>query len=206
MLYIPTALHGNYTVASNGWVVDKATKIPFVTPEKVNLGDPNPKFNMSFINELSYKNFVQLGFQWDWVYKSHIYNQTRQWMYRDGIHSDYARPITIDGVTEAYGSFYRGVYAAVQANGTRNYFYEDASFLRLRNLSLAFDFAKFMNIKGFTRLQLVLTGRNLITVTKYTGFDPEVSSGTSNSAFDRGVDHNTVPNLKTYQLGINIGF
>ena len=206
VLYIPAALHGNYTVASNGWVVDKATKIPFVTPEKVNLGDPNPKFNMSFINELSYKNFVQLGFQWDWVYKSHIYNQTRQWMYRDGIHSDYARPITIDGVTEAYGSFYRGVYAAVQANGTRNYFYEDASFLRLRNLSLAFDFAKFMNIKGFTRLQLVLTGRNLITVTKYTGFDPEVSSGTSNSAFDRGVDHNTVPNLKTYQLGINIGF
>ena len=91
-------------------------------------------------------------------------------------------------------------------NGTKNYFYEDASFLRLRNISLAFDFAKFMNIKGFTRLQLVLTGRNLITVTKYTGFDPEVSSGTSNSAFDRGVDHNTVPNLKTYQLGINIGF
>ncbi len=204
-LYIPTANHGNYTVASNGWVVDKVTKIPFVTPEKVNLGDPNPKFNMSFINELSYKNFVQLSFQWDWIYKSHIYNQTRQWMYRDGIHSDYAQPITIDGVTEAYASFYRGVYAAVQANGTRNYFYEDASFLRLRNLALAFDVAKFIKIKGFDRLQLVLTGRNLITVTKYTGFDPEVSSGTSNSAFDRGVDHNTVPNLKTYQVGVNIG-
>ncbi len=205
-LYIPVASHGNYTVASNGWVVDKVTKIPFVTPEKVNLGDPNPKFNMSFINELSYKGFLQLGFQFDWVYKSHIYNQTRQWMYRDGIHSDYAKPITIDGVTEAYASFYRGVYAAVQANGTRNYFYEDASFLRLRNLSLAFDAAKFFKINGITRLQLVLTGRNLITVTKYTGFDPEVSSGTSNSAFDRGVDHNTVPNLKTYQIGLNLGF
>ena len=206
VLYIPVASHANYTVASNGWVVDKVTKIPFVTPEKVNLGDPNPKFNMSFINEISYKDFVQLSFQWDWIYKSHIYNQTRQWMYRDGIHSDYAKPITIDGVTEAYASFYRGVYAAVQANGTRNYFYEDASFLRLRNVALAFDVAKFIKIKGFNRLQLVLTGRNLITVTKYTGFDPEVSSGTSNSAFDRGVDHNTVPNLKTYQLGLNIGF
>ena len=205
-LYIPAALHGNYTVASNGWVVDKVTKIPFVSPEKVNLGDPNPKFNMSFINEISYKDFVQLSFQWDWIYKSHIYNQTRQWMYRDGIHSDYAKPITVDGVTEAYASFYRGVYAAVQANGTRNYFYEDASFLRLRNVALAFDVAKFIKIKGFNRLQLVLTGRNLITVTKYTGFDPEVSSGTSNSAFDRGVDHNTVPNLKTYQVGLNIGF
>lgn len=204
--YIPVASHGNYSIASNGWVVDKVTKIPFVTPEKVNLGDPNPKFNMSFINEISYKNFVQLSFQWDWVYKSHIYNQTRQWMYRDGIHSDYAVPFTVDGVTEAYASFYRGVYANVQANGTRNYFYEDASFLRLRNLAIAFDAAKFVKIKGFTRLQLVLTGRNLLTATKYTGFDPEVSSGTANSAFDRGVDHNTVPNLKTYQVGLNIGF
>ena len=204
--YIPAASHANYTIASNGWVVDKVTKIPFVTPEKVNLGDPNPKFNMSFINEISYKNFLQFSFQWDWVYKSHIYNQTKQWMYRDGIHSDYAKPITIDGVTEAYASFYRGVYAAVQANGTRNYFYEDASFLRLRNLAIAFDAAKFVKIKGFNRLQLVLTGRNLITATKYTGFDPEVSSGTTNSAFDRGVDHNTVPNLKTYQIGLNIGF
>lgn len=204
-LYIPAASHGLYTIASNGWVVNKATKIPFVTPEKVNLGDPNPKFNMSFINEIAYKDFAQLSFQWDWVYKSHIYNQTRQWMYRDGIHSDYAQPFTVDGVTEAYASFYRGVYAAVQANGTRNYFYEDATFLRLRNLALSFDAARFTKIKGFSRLQLVLTGRNLITVTKYKGFDPEVSSGTANSAFDRGVDHNTVPNLKTYQIGLNIG-
>ena len=97
------------------------------------------------------------------------------------------------------------MYAAVQANGTRNYFYEDASFVRLRNVALSFDVAKFVKLKGFNRLQLVLTGRNLLTYTKYTGFDPEVSSGTSNSAFDRGVDHNTVPNLKTYQIGLNIG-
>lgn len=204
--YISTASQGNYTVASNGWVVDKVTKIPFVTPEKVNLGDPNPKFNMSFINEVSYKDFVQFSMQWDWVSGSHIYNQTRQWMYRDGIHKDYATPITVDGVTEAYGSFYRGVYANVQANGTRNYFYEDASFVRLRNISLAFDVAKFVKIPGVNRLQLVFTGRNLVTNTKYQGFDPEVSSGSSNSAFDRGVDHNTVPNLKTYQFGINVGF
>ncbi len=206
VLYIPAASQGLFTIASNGWVVNKATKIPFVTPEKVNLGDPNPKFNMAFINEFSYKNFLQFSMQWDWIYKSHIYNQTRQWMYRDGIHSDYAQPITIDGVTEAYASFYRGVYAEVQANGTRNYFYEDASFLRLRNISVAFDFGKFVTIPGFNKLQLVLSGRNLFTQTKYQGFDPEVSSGTQNSAFDRGVDHNTVPNLKTYQVGLNLGF
>ena len=204
--YIPKASQSNYVVASNGWVVDKATKQPFVTPGKVSFGDPNPKFNMSFINDVTLFDNLSFSMQWDWVYGSHLYNQTKQWMYRDGIHHDYTKPITIDGQTGAYTAFYRGVYAQVQANGTRNYFYEDASFMRLRNISLAYDFAKLINRPFIQRLQLVLMARNIVTFTKYTGFDPEVSSGTSNSAFDRGVDHNTIPNLKTYQIGLNVGF
>lgn len=204
--YIPKAQQANYTLASNGWVVDKATKQPFVTPNKVSFGDPNPKFNMSFINELSWRGNLTFNMQWDWVHGSHLYNQTKEWMYRDGIHGDYAIPVTIDGKTEAYTAFYRGVYAQVQANGTKNYFYEDASFMRLRNLSVAYDFAKMFKSSPFQRLQLVLTGRNLVTFTNYTGFDPETSSGTLNSPFDRGVDHNTVPNLRSYQIGLNIGF
>ena len=204
--YIPKASQQNYVVASNGWVVDKATKQPFVTPGKVSFGDPNPKFNMSFINDVTLFNNLSFSMQWDWVHGSHLYNQTKQWMYRDGIHHDYTKPITINGQTGAYTAFYRGVYAQVQANGTRNYFYEDASFFRLRNISVAYDFAKLINLPAIQRLQLVLLARNIVTFTKYTGMDPEVSSGTSNSAFDRGVDHNTIPNLKTYQIGLNVGF
>lgn len=204
--YIAKSLQANYTVASNGWVVDKSTKQPFVTPGKVSFGDPNPKFNVSFINDITFKGNFSFSMQWDWVHGNHLYNQTKQWMYRDGIHGDYAKPVTIDGQTGAYTAFYRGVYAQVQANGTKNYFYEDASFVRLRNLSMAYDLAKIINSPLIQRLQFVIMARNLVTFTKYTGFDPEVSSGTSNSAFDRGVDHNTVPNLRSYQVGINVGF
>ncbi|WP_336515243.1 SusC/RagA family TonB-linked outer membrane protein [Pollutibacter soli] len=204
--YIPKDQQGNYVLASNGWVANKDTKQPYFTPIQYNLGDPNPKFNISFINELTFKNFLNFSMQWDWIEGSHIYNQTKQWMYRDGIHGDYANPITINGQTGAWTAFYRGVYAQRQANGTKNYFYEDASFMRLRNLSVALDFARLFNIKVMQRLQLVLSGRNLVTFTKYTGYDPEVSSGTANSAFDRGVDHNTVPNLRSYQVGISLGF
>lgn len=204
--YIATASQADYVVASNGWVVNKTTKLPYVTPDKYSFGDPNPKFNMSFINDISFKNgLVKLSFQIDWVYGSHIYNQTKQWMYRDGIHSDYSIPITIEGETHAYTAFYRGVYAQVQANGTKNYFYEDASFARLRNLSFSFDIVRLAKLKHFRKLELQLSGRNLATLTNYTGMDPEVSSGTNNSAFDRGVDHNTIPNVKTYQVGLNIG-
>jgi hypothetical protein len=53
---------------------------------------------------------------------------------------------------------------------------------------------------------VVFTGRNLLTFTDYTGFDPEISSGTNNSAWDRGTDHNTMPNYRSYQVGLNLGF
>jgi hypothetical protein len=205
--YIPAAIQGNYTVASNGYVVDKATKQPYLSENKYSFGDPNPKFNMSFINDFTYKNFLTLGFQFDWIYKSHLYNQTKEWMYRDGIHSEYTKPFSIDGGEEAaWTAFYRGVYAQRAANGTKDYFYEDGTFLRLRNISLGVDFARLTTIPAFKRLQLVISGRNLWTLTKYTGFDPEISSGTSNSAWDRGTDHSTMPNFKSYQAALNIGF
>lgn len=204
--FIARADQGNYEVASNGWVVNKATKQPFATPNRYPLGDPNPKFNMSFINDINFKGFLSFNMQWDWLHGSNLYNQTKGWMYRDGIHHEFDNPITIAGQTAQYTAFYRGVYATRSANGTKNYFFEDASFLRLRNISLAFDVAKFKKIPYFQKMQLVFSGRNLVTITDYTGFDPEVSSGRNNSAFDRGVDHNTIPNLKSYQIALNLGF
>jgi TonB-linked SusC/RagA family outer membrane protein len=217
--WIDPAQQANYEVASNGYVVNKTSKQPLSTSKLYSLGNAFPKFNMSFINDLSYSNFLTLSFQFDWVYKSHLYNQTKSWMYRDGISSDYEKPITINGETGAWTAFYRGVYQAGANNGTKDYFYEDATFLRLRNVAVGFDIAKFANLKSIRKLQLVLSGRNLWTVTKYTGFDPEISSGASNtsasagaigstltnSAFDRGVDHSTLPNYKSYQVTLNIG-
>ena len=195
-----------YEVASNGWVVNKSTKAPYFSTKMFSFGDPNPAFNASFINELSYKGIVTFNLQVDLVQGAHLYNQTKEWMYRDGIHSDYQEPITINGQTGAWSAFYRGVYAEVSRNGTKNYFYEDASFARLRNLSIGVDLVKALGVKGFRKLQLVASGRNLYTLTNYTGMDPEISSGGSNSAWDRGVDHNTMPNLRSYQVQLNIGF
>lgn len=209
--FIPQAEQKNFTVASNGWVVytDPTSgnyKQPFVTPTQFNFGDPNPKFNMSFINDLNLNGWINFSMQWDWVYKSHLYNQTKEWMYRDGIHQDYDKSITIGNETGAWTAFYRGVYAQVSRNGTKNYFYENAGFVRLRNVALGFDFAKFIKVKGINKVQLLFTGRNLVTFTNYTGMDPEISSGTFNSAWDRGVDHNSIPNIKTYQVSLNLGF
>jgi TonB-dependent starch-binding outer membrane protein SusC len=214
--YIPEATQSAWEVASNGWVVNKASKQPYFTPNQYAFGDPNPKFNMSFINSITYKDMVTLNFQFDWLQGSHLYNQTKEWMYRDGIHSDYQEPITINGQTGAWAAFYRGVYAVSARNGTKNYFYEDASFVRLRNVELMFDLNKILSLKSVRRMQLVLGGRNLWTATKYTGMDPEVNSSNvytdngggqiGNSAWDRGTDHNSLPNSRSLSIGLNLGF
>ena len=59
---------------------------------------------------------------------------------------------------------------------------------------------------GFVReAQLSLSGRNLFTVTDYTGMDPE-SSASLNNPIRRGLDLYNFPNFRTFQVGLNVGF
>jgi len=210
--YIQPGQEGNYEMV-NGKVTNIHNYQMQFKDYSEPLMNPNPKFNASFINSIGYKGFINLSFQFDWINGSHLYNQTKEWMYRDGISGDFEKPVTINGNTGAYTAYWSSAYYNLWGstrgagnNLTKDFFVEDASFLRLRNVSFSVDFAKFTKIQGLNRLQLVLTGRNLLTVTKYTGYDPEVSSGAVNSSFDRGVDHSTLPNTKSYQIGLNIGF
>jgi TonB-linked SusC/RagA family outer membrane protein len=210
--FITPASQAGYEIV-NGRVVNKASKAIFFSDEAASLGDPNPKLTSSLINSFTWKNTISFGFQFDWISGAHLYNQTAEWMYRDGISSDFTKPVTINGETGAFTAYYASAYYAlgntskgVGNNVTKDYFYYDASFVRLRNVSLGFDFAKYVNKDWLKKCQLVFSGRNLLTFTKYPGMDPEISSGASNSAFDRGIDHSTIPNLKSYQVTLNLGF
>lgn len=208
--FIQPADYSKYTIV-DGRVVNIATKGIQFSNEATAFGDPNPKFNASFINSFNYKALT-FGFQFDWVYGSHLYNQTKEWQYRDGISGDFDKAVNIAGTTAAYTAYYRSAYAdAIGArngdrDGTKDYFYEGSSFLRLRNIYLGYDFSKYLGSKIFKRAVLTFTGRNILTFTKYSGFDPEISSGASNSPFDRGVDHSSMPNSKSYQVGLSLGF
>lgn len=210
--FIPEAEQGNYEIV-NGRVVNKSTKAIYFSDEAESLGDPNPTLTSSFINSFTWKGTITLAFQFDWISGSHLYNQTKEWMFRDAISSDFTKPVTINGETGAWTAYYASAYYAlgntpkgVGNNVTKDYFYEDASFVRLRNISLGVDFSRFAKQNWLKKCQLVLSGRNLLTFTDYSGMDPEISSGASNSAFDRGIDHSTIPNLRSYQVTLNLGF
>ncbi len=210
--FIAAADQSKYEIVE-GRVVHKLTKSIFFSDEAESFGNPNPTLVSSFINTLNWKGIITFGFQFDWTKDAHLYNQTNEWMYRDGISKDFQKPITINGETGAWSAYYASAYYAlgntargVGNNVTKDFFYEDASFVRLRNLSLGVDISRFTKKDWLKKCQIVLSGRNLATFTKYSGMDPEVSSGASNSAIDRAVDHSTIPNMKAYQVTLNLGF
>lgn len=83
---------------------------------------------------------------------------------------------------------------------------EDGSFARLKYLTVGYTFDKIAMGEKISKLRVYLTLQNPITITKYTGFDPEVGSegGFSNNMF--GVDAGTYPMAKAYILGVNFNF
>jgi TonB-dependent starch-binding outer membrane protein SusC len=211
--YFPNGNNNGQFTKVEGNIVDTGTMAIQFTAEKYPLGNTDPKFNAAFINEFGYKDFLSFSFQFDWIYGSHIYSETKEWMYRDGIDGDFEKSVNIDGKQGAFTAYRASAYYALWGSthgvgneAPKDYFLYPASFLRLRNAAVALDFAKLYHIKSVKRLQLVLSGRNLWTKTKYPGMDPEISSLTPNSSYTRGVDNSSIPNLKSYQASLNVGF
>ena len=89
---------------------------------------------------------------------------------------------------------------------------EDGSYLRLKSATLGYDLPKSLcNKLKAQKLYLYVTGENLLTFTKYSGFDPEVNingRGSDNALKNiaPGVDYGVYPQSRTFLLGINLTF
>jgi len=199
--YIAPGDVGNYELV-NGFVTNKTTKQVVITgsDDKINMGDPTPKFTMSFINSFNIYRDFSLSFQLDWNYGNKIYNETRQWLYRDQLSKDFDQPVTINGQSGAYTSYYSSLY---NSTNPITWFVESGSFLRLRDVSLSYNLRNALKVKWAKNIAVTVSGRNLLTFSKYKGLDPESSS---TETLDRGVDNFGFPNLKSYQVGLNVGF
>ena len=87
-----------------------------------------------------------------------------------------------------------------------SYQIEDGSFVRLRNVSLAYNLPASLTKRIRVRsLRVYVSGQNLITLTNYTGYDPEVSRY-GQSSVNAGVDFGGYPLARLYTLGLNLGF
>ena len=92
------------------------------------------------------------------------------------------------------------------SNAYSSRFIEDGSFFRLANVTVGYTFNT-KSIKWLSKLRVYATGNNLLLITKYKGFDPEVNINASNNNVPSlGVDYSTFPKSRTFTFGVNLQF
>ena len=96
-----------------------------------------------------------------------------------------------------------------QNTRTSDRFIEDGSYLRLKNVSIGYTFSseslKKISNNVVSRVRIYVSSQNLLTFTKYSGFDPEVASR-GNNLLNNGIDYGQYPQARTVLFGVNLGF
>jgi len=170
--------------------------------DRTYIGDPNPDFTYGMTNTLSYKNF-NLSILIQGSQGNDIFNASR--IETEGMY---------DGKNQSTRVLERwrrpGMITTIPKAGfdlkNSDYFVEDGSFIRLKDVTLSYNIAPLTLKKlGISKLQPYITGTNLLTLTNYLGFDPEVNQW-GNSGAVQGIDWGTYPQTRTFILGLNVEF
>jgi iron complex outermembrane receptor protein len=159
------------------------------------LGTALPDYTYSLSSKLTYKNF-DLSMFWYGSQGNKVYNNTANALFVKG---------SLDKGFNVTEDVLRSGESTSNSNAFSSRFIEDASFLRLANLTLGYTLktkAKWINSARF-----YLTGNNLILITDYTGYDPEVNvAADENGVPSIGIDYTQYPKPRTFTLGVNVKF
>ena len=177
------------------------------------LGSAQPSFIGGITNNMRFKDF-DFSFFWQFSYGNKIYNNTRSFAEgQSGVFGQFATVLNRWTPTNTNTDMPRGVYGDPNANNrVSDRFIENGSYLRLKNVTLGYTIPKSaiqaINVRS---IRIYVSAQNLATITKYSGFDPELStfndSGTTNTSNTApGTDFLTAPQARTIIFGVNVGF
>lgn len=179
------------------------------TDDRTIIGDPNPDFTFGFGTTLTWKR-LSLAVNFNGSYGNDIANINR--MASEGLsetrYNHRALAFTDAWSAENPGGWYPGLEQASQQDRLylSDRFIEDASYLRLSNVSLTYNFPidkkKSKVVKG---LSLSMAAGNLYVWTKYSGWNPEVNSYGSN-LMKMGIDFNSYPSTRTGSVNVKFTF
>ncbi|MCX2473495.1 SusC/RagA family TonB-linked outer membrane protein [Pedobacter sp. MC2016-05] len=164
------------------------------SPDKQYVGDPNPKTLVGASTSVSYKK-VSFEMSWNGAFGSKIYNNTRMVNLAPS-------GLAIGRNTTAEIGL--GNERLTNANIVSTRFLENGNFIRLNNATLNYDLG---SIGEFKTARVFLTGQNLLLITKYSGFDPEVSTDKSVGGVPSfGIDYGAYPSARSFLIGFNLSF
>lgn len=170
--------------------------------DKTYIGDPNPLFIYGLTNSFSYKGLNLIVFLQGSV-GNDIFNASKgdtQGMYdlknqSVEVLKRWRTPGQITDVPKAGFNLQPS-----------SFFIEDGSYLRLKDVTLSYNIrGAVLTRAGISRLQPYVTASNLVTITRYSGMDPEVNQW-GNSGAVQGIDWGTYPHSKTFLFGVNVEF
>lgn len=178
-----------------------------ITPDgdRTFIGNPWPKATYGFNISVSYKNMIDLGLQFQGVAGVDVFNASKAYT-RNFFGDNTTTTLIKEAWTpENHTDHPRNI--ATDPNGNwgkpSSYFVEDGSYLKLRNIQLGYTMpSQYTEKIGVKRVRLYVNANNLLTFTKYSGFDPEIAG--SNVA--RGVDFGQYPQVRTFGGGLEVQF
>ena len=164
------------------------------------VGSSIPDFIYAFNANFKYKNF-DLGFNFNGVSGNQIYNHSTMTLFSK------AQLTRSNNTTDFAVQFPNE--SSSNSNTVSTRYLENGSFLRLNNATLGYNLRP--NTIGlgnvFQNIRLSVTGQNLFTITKYSGFDPEVNTGSTVGEIQTfGIDRFTYPRAKTVLFSLNLTF
>lgn len=194
---------------------DAAGKIKYVdvnkdgainASDKTFIGDPNPDFIYGFNTNVSYKNFELSAFvqgsQGNDIFNLSFVNQTLDYGFGLNMPVDvYENHWTPANTTAKYPKISRTTATQISTR-----FVEDGSYVRLKNIQLAYNIPVANAIKWFRSAQVYVSGQNIITLTNYSGYDPEINTYGGSNSIRQGIDHYSYPTFKAVTFGIRCGF
>jgi hypothetical protein len=172
-------------------------------------GSPWADWEAGLQINLSYKNFT-LNMQWYAVVGNELYNRPRYNVDRMDQNTNFRKGATFWTAQNpstvwpraAIGAPDQGIQYNVLPQSDR--WLEDGSYLRLRNVEIAYNFSKNMLKRlGFHDTRVFVSGQNLLTITKYEGLDPDIVGV---NIFERGLDNGQYPALRIISAGVRFGF
>lgn len=166
-------------------------------------GDAEPDFQIGFNNAISYKNF-DLSFLWQWKQGGDNVNLTALLTDLNGTSHDFD-----DIDLDPSGQLGNGPFRLSQLGSSAEVFVEDASYLRLREVGLYYNFTPEI-LKGILGgridgVRLGFSGTNLINIFDYNSYDPEVSNFGGNSIFT-GIEVTPFPSSKRFLFHLAVDF
>lgn len=170
--------------------------------DRTYIGDPNADFTFGLTNTFEYKG-LSLNILLQGSYGNDIFNASR--IETEGMYDAKNQSREVLNRWRIPGQLTDMPKAGYDMK-VSSYFVEDGSFLRVKDISLAYNFSGGLLEKwGINRLQPYFTASNLLTFTNYSGMDPEVNQW-GNSGAVQGIDWGTYPHTKSFVLGVNVEF